>query len=50
MTIKAREFDALADKLGLRVRDGRDLLAWFEYEGRVITSGSVVTLIAIAVR
>ena len=32
MTIKAREFDRLADKLQLKTRSGRDLLAWFEVE------------------
>lgn len=37
MTIKAREFDRISRKLGLRVRDGGDLLAWFEYGGKVIT-------------
>jgi hypothetical protein len=37
MTIKAREFDRLVEKLGLKTRSGGDLLAWFEFEGRVIT-------------
>ena len=37
MTIKAQEFDRLAEKLGLRTRDSGDLLAWFEFEGKVIT-------------
>lgn len=37
MTIKAREFDRLVSKLGLRIRKSGDVLAWFEYEGRVIT-------------
>ena len=36
MTIKAQEFDRLLSKLGFRTRSSRDLLAWFEYEGRVI--------------
>lgn len=36
MTIKAREFDHLVAKLGLSVRDSGDLLAWFEFEGRVV--------------
>lgn len=36
MTIKAQEFDRLIRKLGFRSREGGDLLAWFEYEGRVI--------------
>lgn len=37
MTIKAQEFDHLVTKLNLKTRDSRDLLAWFEYEGKVIT-------------
>ena len=37
MTIKAHEFDRLVTKLGLKTRDSRDLLAWFEYEGKIIT-------------
>ena len=37
MTIKAREFDALVRKLQMQTRDGRDLHAWFEFEGKVIT-------------
>jgi len=37
MTIKAHEFDHLVAKLGLKTRDSRDLLAWFEYEGKIIT-------------
>ena len=37
MTVKAREFDRLVKKLGLTVRDSRDVLAWFEYEGKIIT-------------
>ena len=37
MTIKAHEFDRLVAKLGLKTRDSRDLLAWFEYEGKIIT-------------
>ena len=37
MTIKAHEFDHLVAKLGLKVRDSRDLRAWFEYEGKIIT-------------
>lgn len=32
MTIKAREFDHIVDKLQLKTRDSRDLLAWFEVE------------------
>ena len=37
MTIKAHEFDHLVAKLNLKTRDSRDLLAWFEYEGKIIT-------------
>ena len=37
MTIKAREFDRLVAKFGLRTRDSGDLLAWFEFEGKIIT-------------
>ena len=37
MTIKAQEFDRLVAKLGLKTRDAGDLLAWFEFEGKVIT-------------
>ena len=37
MTIKAREFDHLVAKLGLKVRDSHDLLAWFEVDGKIIT-------------
>lgn len=37
MTIKVHEFDHLVSKLELKTRDGRDLLAWFEYEGKKIT-------------
>lgn len=37
MTIKAKEFDRLVGKLGLHTRDSGDLLAWFEFEGKIIT-------------
>ena len=37
MTVKAHEFDHLVTKLGLRIRNSGDLLAWFEVEGKVIT-------------
>ena len=37
MTIKAQEFDRLAMKLELKLRDSGDLLAWFEYDGKIIT-------------
>lgn len=36
MTIKAQEFDRLIGKLGFQTRDSRDLLAWFEFEGKVV--------------
>lgn len=35
--MKVHEFERLVSKLRLKVRDSRDRLAWFEYEGRVIT-------------
>lgn len=37
MTIKAAEFEHIVEKFGLRTRNTGDRLAWFEYEGRVIT-------------
>ena len=37
MTIKAHEFDHLVAKLKLKTRNSRDLLAWFEYKGKIIT-------------
>ena len=36
MTIKARQFDRLVQKLGLKTRSGDHLLAWFEHDGRII--------------
>lgn len=36
MTIKAQEFDRLVNKLGFRTRSSGDLLAWFEFEGKII--------------
>lgn len=35
--MKVHEFERLVNKLHLKVRDSRDRIAWFEYEGRVIT-------------
>lgn len=32
MTIKAREFDHIVNKLQLKTRNSRDLIAWFEVE------------------
>lgn len=37
MSIKAKGFNRLVVKLGLRTRDSGDLLAWFELEGKTIT-------------
>ncbi len=36
MIIKAKEFDRLVAKFGLRTRDSGDLLAWFEFKGKII--------------
>ena len=35
--MKAHEFDRIVRKFDMQTRQGRDLLAWFEHEGRVIT-------------
>jgi hypothetical protein len=35
--MKVHEFERLVNKLQLKVRDSRDRIAWFEYEGRIIT-------------
>ena len=35
--MKVHEFSKLETKLQLHTRNARDRLAWFEYEGRVIT-------------
>jgi hypothetical protein len=35
--VKAHEFDRIVQKFGMQSRHGRDLWAWFEYDGRVIT-------------
>ncbi len=35
--MKAHEFDRIVRKFQMNSRQGRDLLAWFEYDGRVIT-------------
>jgi hypothetical protein len=37
MTIKAHEFDHLVAKLQLNTRNSKDLLAWFEVDGKIIT-------------
>ena len=36
MTIKAKDFDTIIHKLGFESRKSGDLLAWFEYKGKVI--------------
>jgi len=36
MTIKAREFDVLVDKLGFETRNSKDKLAWLIHEGRIV--------------
>jgi hypothetical protein len=37
VSIKAKDFDRLVTKFGFRTRDSGDLLAWFEYEGKITT-------------
>ncbi len=36
MTIKAHEFDRVISKFKFKTRDSGDLLAWFEYKGKII--------------
>lgn len=36
MTIRARDFDLLIRKFGFQTRESGDLLAWFEYDGKVV--------------
>jgi len=36
MSVKAADVDRIFKKLRMRVREGKDTLAWFEYEGRPI--------------
>lgn len=36
MTIKAHEFDRIISKFKFKTRDSGDLLAWFEYKGKII--------------
>jgi len=36
MTIKAREFEIIVNKLELVTRNSGDRLAWFKYEGKTI--------------
>lgn len=35
--MKAHEFDSVIRKFDMKTRQGRDLLAWFEHEGHIIT-------------
>jgi hypothetical protein len=35
--MKVHEFTKLENKLGLKTRNSGDHLAWFEYEGKIIT-------------
>ena len=37
MSIKAQQFDRLVEKWRFQTRDSKDLLAWFEFEGKIIT-------------
>ena len=37
MTIKAHEFDRIISKFDFKTRNSGDLLAWFEYDGKIIT-------------
>jgi hypothetical protein len=37
MTIKAKDFDHIVHKFGLEIRNSGDLLAWFEYDGKIVT-------------
>ena len=34
--MKVHEFEKIVSKLGLKVRNSGDRLAWFEYEGKVV--------------
>lgn len=34
--MKSHEFEKIVTKLNLKVRNSRDRLAWFEYEGRTV--------------
>ena len=47
MSIRSRDFDRVIRKFDFQTRDSGDLLAWFEYDGKVVlrtkrshTSGS----------
>jgi len=37
MNIKVRDFEHIIQKFQLKTRNAGDRLAWFEYEGKVIT-------------
>lgn len=34
--MKVHEFEKIVNKLGLKVRNSGDRLAWFEYEGQIV--------------
>ena len=36
MTIKAKDFQHIVEKLGLQTRSGGHRLVWFEYEGKPV--------------
>ena len=36
MTLRDFEFDRIINKFGFQTREGRDRLAWLEYEGRAV--------------
>ena len=36
MSIRARDFDRIINKLGFTTRDSGDLLAWFEHNGKKV--------------
>ena len=36
MSIRVREFDLVINKFGFRTRESHHLLAWFEYDGKVV--------------
>jgi hypothetical protein len=37
MNIKSRDFEHIVQKFQLKTRNAGDRLAWFEYEGKIIT-------------
>ena len=36
MTIRARDFDRVINKLGFQTRESHHLLAWLEHDGKVV--------------